>query len=120
MGNENAQTQQTAKRKTLVSVVFNCFLAVTIICENAQFVNPLHLDERGCRVYQIYQQLLKAKNLTTPEVCERTGIARSTIWRWEHGDIELKPSTLKKIADVFGVPLITFFMNEGVANDNGS
>ena len=120
VGCKSAHTQSTAKRKSPVSVGLVGCLAVPIICENATFVNPLYLDERGNRVYKTYEKLLKAKGMTVAEFCEKTGIARSTLWRWKNGEIEPRQDTLRKIADVLDVPILTFFVDEGVENGRDS
>ena len=98
--------------------MFNCFLAVTIVCENAKNVNPLHLDERGCDVYKIYDAIRRERGLSESYVAEKTGIAKSTFWRWKHGKLIPKVEKLEKIAEVLEVPVSALFKE--TSDDNST
>lgn len=53
--------------------------------------------------YDIYEQLLAEKGLTSYKVGHDTGIATSTLTSWKQGKYQPKPEKLQKIADYLGV-----------------
>ena len=54
-------------------------------------------------MYQIFENLCIAKNVTAYRVGKETGIATSTFTDWKKGRSIPKQDKLKKIADYFGV-----------------
>ena len=61
--------------------------------------------------------LRKEKNATQQDVAKAVGVNRSTIGRWETGDIAtLKAPQLKKLADFYNVNVL-WLMNFDVARD---
>ena len=61
----------------------------------------------GTRVMQIRNQ----KDLSQRELSQRSGIAASYLSRIENRHLEPRPKTLRKIAQVLGVPLAEFFQD---------
>ncbi len=56
-------------------------------------------------MYNIYDNLLKSKNISNYKVSKETGITQTTLSAWKNGKITPKTDTLQKIADYFGVSL---------------
>lgn len=56
-------------------------------------------------MYEIFEILLKEKNVTAYRVAKETGIATATLSDWKNGRSKPKQDKLKKIADYFGVSL---------------
>ena len=54
-------------------------------------------------MYEIYEELLKSKGVTTADVCKATGIRQSTISNWKSRRNTISAKYAKKIADYFGV-----------------
>lgn len=59
-------------------------------------------------MYQVFEGLLKAKNLRVADVAKATGIAFSTLSDWKNGRSKPKTDKLYKIAQFFEVPIETF------------
>lgn len=72
----------------------------------------LHFAEirilKGEAMYEIFERLLKERNVTATEVSRATGVPRSSFTDWKKGRSTPKADKLQKIADYFGVPLETF------------
>lgn len=65
--------------------------------------------ERG----KILREARKRKKLTLDEIGKRIGVCRSTILRWERGDIErINTAVLKVYADVLSIPLNKLILDE--------
>lgn len=56
-------------------------------------------------MYEIFERLLKEKNLKGADVTRATGIASSTLTDWKKGRSKPKQDKLQKIADFLGVSL---------------
>ena len=56
-------------------------------------------------MYEIFERLLKEKNLKGADVTRATGIASSTVTDWKKGRYTPKQDKLQKIADFLGVSL---------------
>lgn len=56
-------------------------------------------------MYEIFEKLLKEKNIKVADVTRATGIASSTFTDWKKGRYTPKQDKLEKIADYFGVSL---------------
>lgn len=56
-------------------------------------------------MYEIFEKLLKAKNVTAYRVAKETGISTATLTQWKNGSSTPKTDKLQKIADYFGVSL---------------
>lgn len=61
-------------------------------------------------MYEIFERLLKEKNVKVADVTRATGIASSTFTDWKKGRYTPKQDKLQKIADYFGVT-IDYLMN---------
>lgn len=61
-------------------------------------------------MYEIFEKLLKEKNVKVADVTRATGIASSTFTDWKKGRYTPKQDKLQKIADYFGVT-IDYLMN---------
>ena len=61
-------------------------------------------------MYEIFEKLLKEKNVKVADVTRSTGIASSTFTDWKKGRYTPKQDKLQKIADYFGVT-IDYLMN---------
>lgn len=62
-------------------------------------------------MYEIFERLLKEKNLKGADVTRATGIASSTLTDWKKGRSKPKQDKLQKIADFLGVSL-EYFLEE--------
>lgn len=58
-------------------------------------------------MYETFEKLLKEHNVTAYQVCNETGISRSTISDWKAGRYTPKVDKMQKIATYFDVPLET-------------
>lgn len=56
-------------------------------------------------MYEIFEQLLRAKNITPYRVAKETGIATATLSDWKTGKSTPKADKMQKIADYLGVSL---------------
>lgn len=56
-------------------------------------------------MYEIFENLLKEKNVTAYRVSKETGIATATLSDWKNGRSTPKQDKLQKIADYFEVSL---------------
>ena len=61
--------------------------------------------------YELFEKLLKERNLKAADVHRATGIATSTLTEWKKGKYEPKYDKLQKIADYFQVPR-SYFTDE--------
>ena len=62
--------------------------------------------DRGAKI----KQLRLEKGWSLQDLGDRLGVGKSTVRRWENGEIaSLKAETLKAIADAFGVSPLEFF-----------
>ncbi len=61
-------------------------------------------------MYEIFEKLLKEKNVKVADITRATGIASSTFTDWKKGRYTPKQDKLQKIADYFGVT-IDYLMN---------
>ena len=59
-------------------------------------------------MYQKFQQLVKAKGITTYRVAKDIGLAPTVFSDWKSGKSKPKVDKLKKIADYFGVTIEYF------------
>ena len=59
-------------------------------------------------MYERYEKLLEKNNVTNYRVSKETGITQTTLSNWKTGKITPKTSTLKKIANYFGVSVSYF------------
>ena len=56
-------------------------------------------------MYEIFMQLCKEQCVTSYRVSKETGISQAALSTWKSGSSVPRDSTLKKIADFFGVSL---------------
>ena len=56
-------------------------------------------------MYEIFEQLLAANNISSYQVAKATNIATATLSDWKRGRSKPKPDKLQKIADYFEVPI---------------
>lgn len=56
-------------------------------------------------MYERFEILLSEHNMKAVEFCRKSGVPQSTISTWKSGKHEVKQSTIKKIADFFGVSM---------------
>ena len=56
-------------------------------------------------MYEIFEQLLKEKNVTPYQVSKATGVAQSSLSDWKNGKSKPKIDKMQKIADYFSVPV---------------
>ncbi|MEK3787601.1 helix-turn-helix domain-containing protein [Paenibacillus sp. FSL K6-1230] len=56
-------------------------------------------------MYEIFEKLLKERNVTAYRVAKETGITTATLTSWKQGKYTPKQEKLQKIADYFGVSL---------------
>lgn len=54
-------------------------------------------------MYEIFEHLLQKYGVTPYKVSKATGVSQSSLSDWKKGRVTPKSSTLKKIADFFGV-----------------
>lgn len=59
-------------------------------------------------MYQKFEQLVKAKGITTYRVAKDIGLAPTVFSDWKSGKSKPKVDKLKKIADYFGVTIEYF------------
>jgi len=50
------------------------------------------------------QQIRRTRVLSRKELARRSHVDESTIYRAEHGQTKLRPSTVRKLAQALGVP----------------
>lgn len=62
------------------------------------------------------KRLRKSKGYTLKDLSERTGLSVSFLSQLERGTSSLAITSLKKIADSFGVPIRQFFLTENSVN----
>lgn len=58
--------------------------------------------------YEKIEALLKMKNITVYRMCKDLGIPTSSATAWKQGQYKPSVTTLKKIADYFGVTVDYF------------
>lgn len=63
-------------------------------------------------MYEIFEQLLQARNVTAYQVAKATGIAQSTLSDWKKGRSIPKMDKMQKIADYFGISVDYLLGNE--------
>ena len=56
-------------------------------------------------MYEVFERLLKERNVTASDVSKATGIARSNFTDWKKGRTTPKLEKIQKIADYFGVSI---------------
>lgn len=56
-------------------------------------------------MYDIFEKLCQAHNITPYRVCKETGLTTATISNWKAGRYTPKADKLQKIADYFGVSI---------------
>lgn len=59
-------------------------------------------------MYQKFEQLVKARGITTYKVAKDIGLAPTVFSDWKSGKSKPKVDKLKKIADYFGVTIEYF------------
>ncbi len=65
------------------------------------------------------KKLRTEAGLTLEELGLKLGVQRSAVQKWESGKVKnIKKATLKKLAEIFGVPLSSFFDEEYLVYDN--
>lgn len=70
-------------------------------------LNESEVKKVGYRIREIRE----SKGMTQAELCEKSGITRTTIWKLELGEDEVTTSkTLLKIADALGVTIGELFL----------
>ncbi len=56
-------------------------------------------------MYEIFVQLCQERGVTAYQVAKEAGVDQATLTRWKAGTVKPRDSTLRKIADFFGVSL---------------
>ena len=70
-------------------------------------LNESEVKKVGYRIREIRESL----GMSQAELCEKTGITRTTIWKLETGEDEVTTSrTLVRIADALGVTVGELFL----------
>ena len=64
-------------------------------------------------MYQKFEQLVKARGITTYRVAKDIGLAQTVFSDWKSGKSNPKVDKLKKIADYFGVTIEYFLEQKG-------
>lgn len=59
-------------------------------------------------LYDKYSKIRDENNMTDYKVAKETGIPQSSIYDWKYDVCTPKIDKLKKIADLFGVPVTEF------------
>jgi len=59
-------------------------------------------------LYDKYSKIRDERNMTDYKVAKEAGIPQSTIYDWKYDVCTPKIDKLKKIADLFGVPVTEF------------
>ena len=54
-------------------------------------------------MYELYEKLLKKRNVRSADVSRATGISTSTLTDWKKGRSQIKADKIQKIADYFKV-----------------
>ncbi len=68
---------------------------------------------------EFIKKLRKEKDYTLEELGEKVGVKRAAVQKWESGTVKnIKKETLKKLSEVFDVPLASFFDEEYLSYDN--
>lgn len=62
-------------------------------------------------MYEKFENLLNARNVSFYEISKQTGIAPATFYAWKNGEYTPKADKLLKIADYFGVS-IDYFLRD--------
>ena len=65
-------------------------------------------------MYQKFEQLVKARGISTDRVAKDIGLAPTVFSDWKSGKSKPKADKLKKIADYFGVTIEYFLEQKGV------
>ena len=60
-------------------------------------------------MYELYEKLLKERNVRSADVAKATGISPSSLTDWKKGRWQIKADKIQKIADYFGVPISYFY-----------
>jgi transcriptional regulator with XRE-family HTH domain len=60
--------------------------------------------EVGCRV----RELREARSMSQQELASKMSTSQSTIARLEAGGVDPKLSTVRRVAEVFGIPITVF------------
>jgi transcriptional regulator with XRE-family HTH domain len=60
--------------------------------------------EFGCRV----RELREARSMSQQELASKMSTSQSTIARLEAGGVDPKLSTVRRVAEVFGIPITVF------------
>lgn len=63
-------------------------------------------------MYELYEHLLKERNVRSADVARATGISTSSLTDWKKGRATLKADKIQKIADYFNVPISYFYGGE--------
>lgn len=63
-------------------------------------------------MYKIYETLRDERGLSDYAVAKATGIPAPTFTRWKQGVAEPNGWKVKKLAELFGVPMDTFYAEE--------
>ena len=54
-------------------------------------------------MYEIFEQLLQKRGMSSYEVSKLSGVSQATLSDWKYGKSTPRNKTLKKIADILGV-----------------
>ena len=54
-------------------------------------------------MYKKLEKLLKRRGESVFRMCENTGICRSSVTAWKHGEYGVSDENLRKLCDYFGV-----------------
>ena len=63
-------------------------------------------------MYEIFEQLIRQKGISTYKVSKETGISQATLSDWKRGRSTPKADKMQKIADYFGVSVDYLLGNE--------
>lgn len=67
-------------------------------------------------MYEIFERLLRSRNVTAYQVAKATGISQSTLSDWKKGRSVPKMDKIQKIADYFGVS-VEYLMGSATEKD---
>ena len=68
--------------------------------------------ERALKLYPIYAEARDKKKMTDYQVADKAEIPSSAIYDWKYGSYTPNINKLAKIANVVGLPLTTFVIDE--------
>lgn len=60
-------------------------------------------------MYDKLKKLMDERGITNMELCKQTGILKSSIYAWKHGEYEIGKENMEKLCEYFGVSRSYFY-----------